>query len=179
MTFHEVDNRIGAFRQERLIYPQQLTMPHRAAQDAAEDIAASLVAGQHAISRQEDERTPVIRDDAQGGVHFVVFSISVVGKRRKLVDNRAEQVGIKDRLLALQHHAHTLKPKARVDILFRQWCACAVEVLVELHEHQVPDLQKTLALAARLAVCPTAAMLDAAIIVNLRIGSAWPGLAAS
>src|SRR5579859_3889871 len=149
-------------------------MSHSTAQDAAEDVPAPLVAWQHAIRRQEDQRASVIGDHTQGRIYFRVHAIGRVGERREPVYDRAEQVGIEDRFLALQNHADALKTQPCIYILFGQGCSGTIEVLVELHEDQVPDFQETLAFAARLAIGPATTMLDTTIIVDFGIGSARP-----
>src|SRR5579859_5959816 len=147
-------------------------MSHSAAQDAAEDVPAPLVTRQYAVSRQEDQRAPMIGDDTQGCIYFRVSAVSSVGERGESVDDGAEQVGVEDRFLALQDHADALKAQPCIYILFGQGRSGTIQVLVELHEDQVPDFQETLALAARLAIGPATAMFDAAIIVDFGIGSA-------
>ena len=78
-----------------------------------------------------------------------------------MIDNGAEHIGIEDRFFALQHHRQALQAQAGIDILARQRRAFAIEILVILHKDQVPDLQKTLALAAGPAIGLAAAIRDA------------------
>ncbi len=70
VPLEEVNHRVGGLRQERPLQAEQPPMPHGAAQHPPEDVAASLVARQDAIRREEDERAPVIGDHTQRLVMF-------------------------------------------------------------------------------------------------------------
>src|SRR5579875_623674 len=172
---HQRDDGISSLRKEGFVQSQELAMPDSAAQDAAEDIATPLVARQHAIGGKEDEGARMIGDDAQRDIVLCILPIGCAGQVRKMIDDGTEHVGIEDRFLALQHHRQAFQAQPGIDILFGQRRAPAIEVLIELHEDQVPDLQEALAVAARLTIGPATAVLDAAIIVNLGVGSAGTG----
>src|SRR5947209_5032236 len=89
-----------------------------------------------------------------------------------MINDGTEEIGIEDRFLALHHHRETLQTHARVDISPGQGCTGTIEVLVILHENEVPDLQEALTITARLAVSPATTMFYTAIIINLRVRSA-------
>ena len=57
----------------------------------------------------------------------------------------------------------------------RQGSEAPVLVEVELHEDEVPELEKAIALAARRAIRAVATVLRAAVVVELRAGSAGSG----
>src|SRR6185437_11576098 len=104
-----------------------------------------------------------------------VLAIAGVCEGGELVDDRTEEIGFKDRILPLQDHRQPFEAHASINIGLLEQCALAVGVLVILHEDQVPDLQIALAtVAAWRTVWLTTAELDAAIIVNLGVWSAWP-----
>src|SRR6266508_979888 len=61
-----------------------------------------------------------------------------------------------------------------VDVLLREGRQLAVDVELELHEDEIPELQEALAArAARLAVRLPAAVLLAPVVVHLGVGTAW------
>src|SRR5438874_12235107 len=144
-------------------------MPYGSAQEAAKDVATSFIAGQDAISGKEDEGAAMVSDYAQGGIFFVVLSVAGIGKLGKAINDGTEDIGVKDRFFALQDHSEALHAHAGIDILLGQGCARAIKVLVELHENEVPNLQVAFTFAARLTISSTAAMFDAAIIVDFGV----------
>ena len=64
-------------------------------------------------------------------------------------DDRAEQVDLVVVVRALQHRGDALEPHAGVDRRLRQLDALAAGKLLELHEHQVPDLDEAVAVGIR------------------------------
>ena len=60
-----VHDSVDNFIEERLIHAQELTMPRRAAQKTAQDVAAALVRRQNAVTDHERGRADVVCDDAQ------------------------------------------------------------------------------------------------------------------
>src|SRR5260370_11008263 len=173
VTLHEVYDCIGSFRQEGPIQSKQLAMSHCTTQDAPENVTASLVAWKDSIGGEEDQRAGVVGNHPQRGIGFRILPIRGAGKRGEAVDDHTKRIGIEDRLFALQDHRETFQAQAGVDVLLRQRRTRAIEVLVELHKDQVPDLQEALAIAAGRAIRFPTAMLDASIIVNLGIRAAW------
>ena len=78
----------------------------------------------------------------------------------------------------LQDRGGPLDAHAGVDVLLRQRRQLAVRMQLELHEDEVPELEEALAArAARLAVGLAAAVLDAPVVVHLRVGAARAGTA--
>src|SRR5579884_785222 len=146
-------------------------MPNGAAQNTTEDVAAPLITRQNAIGSEEDKRPRVVGEDAQGDVGLFALAIACLSQYREMINNGAEEVGIEDRFLALHHHRETLKTHARVDIFLRQRCTRTIEVLIILHEDEVPDLQEALAITTRLTISPATTVLYPAIIINLRVWS--------
>ena len=66
---HVVDERLHEVAQERLVHVHVLpAVAYRAAEDAAEDVAASFVAGQRTVGDGEGQTAQVIGDDAVGDV---------------------------------------------------------------------------------------------------------------
>src|SRR5437016_1350366 len=89
-----------------------------------------------------------------------------------MVNDGTEQISIEDRFLALHNHRETLQAHTRVDIFLGQRYTGTIEVLVILHENEVPDLQEAFAITARFAISPATTVLYTTIIINLRVRSA-------
>ncbi len=91
-------------------------------------------------------------------------------------DDRAEQIDLVIVVGALQHRSGALEPHAGVDRGVRQIDALAARQLLELHEHQVPDLDE--AVAFGLGGAGRAAWdVRTVVVKNLRAGAAGAELA--
>ena len=81
------------------------------------------------------------------GVNTVLTS----SQRRYLRYDGCEKIGLIDVVLALEDYRGPLQAHAGIDAGGRQGRAVALRVLVELHEHQVPQLDETFAVAIGVA----------------------------
>jgi hypothetical protein len=115
-------------------------MAHGAAHDAAQHIAAALVRGQHAVGDEKGRGTQVIGDDAMR--HRARTFRLDPGQISDVGDDRAEQIDLVIVVRTLQHRGDALEPHAGIDRGSRQVDALAAGQLLELHEHQVPDLEE-------------------------------------
>src|SRR5215213_1783346 len=94
-----------------------------------------------------------------------------------MLDDCLIEVDIVDRLHLLHDHDQPLQPHASVDMLPWQRRARAIRVLHELHEDVVPDLQIPPTVTTGCTLRCAAAMLRAAVEIDLRIGTIRPGSA--
>ncbi len=176
-AFHRVDHDTRQLGQERLRPAQQPPMPHRPAQDATHHVAAALICWPHTISGEEGQRADVVGDDLVAEA-LRLERLRVVAEQvaHPLVD-RLEDVDVVVGRHALQDGAKPLEAHPGVDALERQRHARAVSRLVELHEHEVPDLEPA---RARFGVVGHAvrplAELGAAIEVDLAARPARSGV---
>src|SRR5579883_2874285 len=103
-------------------------------------------------------------------------AVGVVTRRfRGCQDQRAEDVDVVVVVLALQDGGDALQPHAGVDRGTRQRHAGAGWAFLELHEHQVPELNEpvtVLVWAARRA----AGHMWAVVVEQLRTWPAWAGV---
>ena len=149
-------------------------MAHRAAHDPAQHIAAALVRRQHAVGDQERRRAQMIGDHAQRGL-LLAFRIGA-GQFGDGVDQRDEQVDVVIVVLALQHRGDALQARAGIDRRLRQRIAHAALELLELHEHEIPDLDEAVAVLLRRAR-RSAPDLVAVVVEDFRTGPAGTGVA--
>ena len=140
---HHLDQRRHEPVHQRLLAADDVRMAHRAAHDAAQDVAAPLVRRQHAVGDQKGRRAQVVGD------HAVRDRVRAVGghaaRIRRGDDQAAQQVGVVVVVLALQHRGDALEPHAGVDRRLRQADALVRRQLLELHEDEVPDLDEAVA----------------------------------
>ncbi len=115
-------------------------MAHRAAEDAAQHVAAPLVARDHAVGEQEGDRPQVIGDHPQRDVLLGVGAVLRARQLRRRGEDRLEEVGVVVRVHPLEHGGDPLQAHAGVDRRLGQRRQGPRRVAVVLHEDQVPDL---------------------------------------
>src|SRR5215468_911044 len=76
-------------------------------------------------------------------------------RRHGSLDQGSEEIYVVDRLDALQDGGHALKPHAGVDGGLGQRDAIAGSALLELHEDEIPEFEKSIAVLIRTARWPT------------------------
>ena len=145
---HLLDDLFDDEHQRRLTAAEQPRVPHAAAKDPAQDVAPPLVAGKDAVGEQERHATGMVGDHAEARRFRLGKDVLLPDVRLDGRDQRQEQVGVKVVRDALQDRRDALEPHARVHARPRQRHVGAVRLLVELHEHEVPELQKAARLGA-------------------------------
>ena len=168
-------HRVHHLIQERLVDAQQLAVAGGAAQQTAQHIAAALVAGQDAVADHECGGADVVGDDAQAHVPLLRLAVVGAGQLADLVGDVHNGIHIEQAVHVLAHAGQTLQTHTGVDVLLLQLGVVVVAVVVELAEHVVPDLDIAVAVAAHGAAGLAAAVLRAAVVVDLRAGAAGAG----
>ena len=105
----------------------------------------------------------------------VVCLVLTVGLARRLADgvqDPAVGVDLEHIVHALHHAGEPLQPHAGIDIFLFQFGIVAVPVVIELGKDVVPDLHIPVAVAAGTAVGRAAAVLCAAVEIDLGAGTA-------
>ena len=170
-----MDNGIDHVIQERMVDAEKLSVTRRTPQKPPQHIAASLVRGQHAVADHERGAADMVGDDAQRNVRLCGFLIVRAGDLRDLVGNVHHRIHIEQRSHVLAHAGKALQAHAGVDVLLLQLGIIAVAIIIELREHDVPDLDVAVAVAADGAAGFAAAVLFAAVIINFGAGTARAG----
>ena len=147
----------------------------RAAEEPAQHIAPALVGGQHAVAYHHGGRPDVVGDDPQGHVHLVGAAIGGAGDLGHFVGDVHHRVHVEEAVHVLAHHGQTLQAHAGVYVLLLQLRVAVMAVVVELGEDHVPDLHVPVAVAAHGAGGLAAAVLGAAVVVDLGAGAAGAG----
>ncbi len=171
---HHLDQRRHQPVHQRIATAHDMGVAHRAAHDPAQHIAAALVGRQHAVGDQERRGAQMIGDDAMRN------RMPAIGRHvrrlRRRHDQPAHQVDVVIVVLALQHRRDALQPHARVDRRLGQRHAIVGRQLLELHEHEIPDLDEAVAVLLGAARRPAREMRPV-IVENLRARPAWPRVA--
>ncbi len=124
----------------------------RPAHDAAEDVSAAFVGWQDAVADQKRHGPAVVGDHLHRHVGLRRFTEPPPGKRLGLLHDRHDEIGIVVGGGILQNGDDPFEAHAGIDARLGQRRHVAGLVAVELHEHQVPDLKKAVALASQPAV---------------------------
>ena len=157
-------------------------MPYGAAYEAAQHVAPAFVARHHAVRNQECGAAAVFGDGGERVIGIAVSAPALGGYLFGALHHRAKDVGFVDGGDILHNHGGALKPQACVDAGRGQRRAMSVQVVVELHEHEVPKLHIAVAnlavgvhyvFAVGAAVGLQAASAFAEIVVEFAAWSAW------
>ena len=170
-----VDHGLHHLVQEGMVHAQELAVTGSPAKQTAEHIAPALVAGQDTVSDHEGRGPDVVGNDPQGHVHLDALAIACAGDLRDLVGNVHNGVHIEEAVHILAHNGQTLQAHAGVDVLVGKLRVVALAIVIELGEHVVPDFHIPVAVAAHGAAGLSAAVLLAAVVVDLTAGAAGAG----
>jgi hypothetical protein len=164
--------------EEGLARAQLVAMADRAPRDAAQHVAAALVAGDDAVGHREGAGADVVGDDLQAGRLQVGVGGATGGGHRLARGQQQvpEEVDLVVAVHLLQHRGQPLQPHAGVHARLGQAVQHAVFGAVELHEDVVPDLDVAVAV---LVWRPrrTARHLRAVVVEDLRARTTRPGVA--
>ena len=185
-TLHSLARSREQHGQAGLSNAQQTHRTDSAAHQTAQNVAAALVRGGHAISNQHQRGADVVSHHAHthvilvalvlGGLRAVVL---LAGQLRRSVQNRADLVGLVEVLNTLQQHCQALNTQAGIDVLLRQITQNLEVVLTDalatlvLHEHEVPNLNVTVVVSRRAAFLTVG---GATVVEDLRVGACRAGL---
>ena len=92
-------------------------MARGSSQQAAQHVAAALVAGQHAIADHEGGRADMVGDDAQGNVFLAALAVARAGDLGDLVGDVHHGINVEEGVNVLAHNGKTLKAHAGIDVL--------------------------------------------------------------
>jgi hypothetical protein len=173
---HALDHHRRHLGEERLLPAEQPAVPHGAPDDLAKDVAAPLVRRIHAVGEEERGGTRVVGDDLVAEALLFELLRVVSEELAHPGEDRHEQISVVVRGDLLEDARQPLEAQARVDTGERQRPA-AVRALVELHEHEVPELEPARAVLAVVRDAVRAlAQVRAPIEVDLAARAARPGL---
>src|SRR5439155_14817594 len=188
---------VGRVCEELAVGRRALAECRRSPDEAAEHIAAAVIARGYAIGDQEGGGTSVLGNDANcAPVRFGGAVVRFFGELADADKYRLEEVVVVNRWrfrpafgvalpvcarLPEEGHRPAVEAGAGVDVLLGQGRAAAVFRLVQCHEDEVPDFDEAVAgaravgegvLAVRVTIRPQTTLVGAEIVVDLGIGAA-------
>ena len=171
----DLDHGLHDLIEEGTVHAQELAVTGGPAQQAAQDVAPALVAGQDAVADEEAGGPDMVRDDAQGHIVLVALAVVGAGDLADLVGDVHDGIHIEEGVHVLHHAGQALQAHAGIDVLLLELGVVVVTVVIELGKDVVPDLDIAVAVAAHGAAGLAAAVLGAAVIVDLGAGAAGTG----
>ena len=180
---HLVDGYLYDLAQERLVQPQLFRVAYGPPDDPAQDVSPALVAGNNPVGDQERRAASVFGDGRDCVAGVVVGAPLLACQLLRLLYHGLEKVCFVNRADALQDDDGPFEAQAGIDAGRGQRGACAVQVVVELHENQVPQLHEPVAgippcvhavFAVGAAAGFAAASLLAEVVEELGVGPTWP-----
>ena len=124
-------------------------MANRATNDASQHIPAVFIRREYTIINEHRCRARVFCKHSQTkavAIFVVANLIFATGERLTLLNEREQHIGFPNGVSSLHQRKNSLETSTRVDRWFRQRRARSIFCLVELHEHQVPKLEKAISL---------------------------------
>src|SRR5690606_18245482 len=174
---HHRDDHVDEVLDDRAGGAEQPHVADGAAHDAAQHVAAALVAGGDAVADEHDRGAHVVGDHAQRHVGVLGVAVADAGQLGGLVDDGHGGVDLVHVLHALQNHGEAFETEAGVDVLAGQFAEDRVVLAgplapLVLHEDEVPDLHVPLVVDGGAAL---GAELGAAVVVDLGARPAGTG----
>ena len=117
----------------------------------------------------------MVGDDADGDVILCIGTVGLARDVLHMVQHTLDGIDLEQVADALHHAGQTLQAHAGINVGPCQALVVALAVGIELAEHQVPDLHIAVTVAAHAAGRLAAAVLRAAVEVDLRAGAARAG----
>ncbi|MND20558.1 hypothetical protein D3C80_108910 [compost metagenome] len=128
--------------EEGIFRAQHVAVTDSTTNDTAQHVATVFIRRGHAVSNQERTRANMVRDNAQ---RFVA-QIGCTGHFSHGFNQGAEQIDVVVGVDVLQNSRDTLQTHTGIYGRLRQRLHSAVNLTVELHEDDVPDLNVAIAI---------------------------------
>ena len=143
---HHRSEVIDQFVEKRLFLPELVAVTHRTARNTPQHVAATGILGNHPVTDQKSTRANMVSDHAQARVGNVLLTRLA----HACFDQGLEEINLVIRMHVLQYRAQTLQAHARIYRGFGQGNHRAIrDFAVVLHEHQIPDFDKPVAIFIR------------------------------
>ena len=127
------------------------------------------------VADHEGRRTDMVGDDAERHVGLVGLLIVCAGDLGDFIRDVHDSVDVEQGRDVLTHAGKAFEAHAGVDVLLLEFGIIAVAVVIELGEDDVPDLDIAVTVAADGAAGLAAAVLLAAVIIDLGARAARAG----
>ena len=170
-----LDDSLHQIHEEGVVDAQHPAVAGSAAQQTAQHIAAALVGGQDAVRHHKGAAADMVGDDADGDIGLGVLLVGLACNVLHMMQHALHGIHLEQVAHVLHHAGQTLQAHAGINVGACQTLVVALAVSVELAEHEVPDLHIAVAVAAHAAGRLAAAVLGAAVKVDLRAGAAGAG----
>ena len=171
---HDVGHDVDDIGGDEAFGTETLSHEHGPADQPAKHVTAALVRREDTFRDQERERAGMVRDNAKPDVGLFGAPIDPARDSRRRIKDRCDEIGVEDRLDALDLREDPVEPGSGVDVPLGKLRERAVGVTVVLDEHEVPELDVALAPLGGPATGP---VLGPPVEIDLRTWAAWARLA--
>ncbi len=166
------DYRLAKLCQELALDAQQLAMTSRAAQQSAQNIAATFIGGQNAVRRHECHGTNMVCDDTHGNIDLMLLAVLHASLLTNRVANEFHGIHIENGVHALHDGCHSFQTHAGIYVFGCKLGIGAVLMRIKLRQNQIPEFHVSVTIAADLAIGAAAAIFGSAVVINFRAGTA-------
>ena len=170
-----LDDGLHQIHEEGVVDAQHPAVACSTAQQTAQHIAAALVGGQDAVRHHKGAAADMVGDDADGDIGLGVLLVGLACNVLHMVQHTLHGIHLEQIAHVLHHAGQTLQAHAGINVGACQTLVVTLAVGIELAEHEVPDLHIAVAVAAHAAGRLAAAVLGAAVKVDLGAGAARAG----
>ena len=160
------DSDYAKFGQEGAVDAKELTVTASATENAAQNVAATLVGGDNAVGDHKGSGTDVVGNNTNGNIGVLIDAVFLACDSTNVVKHLANGVNLKHVVNALHYASETLKTHAGIDVLLCELGVGAIPHVVELSEYVVPNFHKAVAVTTGLAIGRATAILNAAVKID-------------
>ena len=166
------DNGVADLVKEGLVITEQSAVTRGASEQTAQHIALALVGGHDAVADHKGGGTDVVGNNAQRNVGLLILAVPDARDFADVFHNILYGVHEEEVVHLLHNAGKTLQSHARINVGVLQGSVGSLAVAFKLGEHEVPHLNKAVALAADVTVGAAAALFGTAVKVDFGAGSA-------
>ena len=167
------DNDIDEIREKGVFNAENMAETDSAAENTAQDVTATLVGRQNAVTDHHRHGPDMVADNLYGNLLLRVVVVAVTDPDN-FFHNGEQEIRFKIGFFFLNYGSQPFKTGTRINIFLFKRFICTFFCAVKLREHEIPYFQIPVAVATYGTGRFPAAAGFAEIIENLRIGTARP-----
>ena len=167
-----VNNSLYKVFKEQTVYTKQFAVTDSTSEKSSHNIASAFVRGQYTVGSKECYCTDMVGDNTDRYVLLVLSTVLAASDLADVISDSLNRINIENGINALHQCCKSFQTHTCVDVLLCQRSVSAVLVSLKLSEYQIPKLHISVAVASYAAGRLAAAILLAAVEIDLRAGAA-------
>ncbi len=170
---HFFGDRFNQLAEEEITGAKFEAVTHTAASNTAKHVAAAFIAGKNSVSNDKGTSTNVVSNDFdRRRIRIDVFTARFFNRLNHRTHQVLEKVNVIVGMNMLQNRRNTLKSHAGINARTGQRMHFAFFITIELHEHEVPNFNVTVAVFVG-ASRRTSGDILTVVVENFRARAAW------